>query len=82
MEVVLIEGDADQRMIYLGNDVVSVLEAVDGHGRCAAELDGQLDAHRISDSGLLYGILNVFRTSRSAAKNFFLLFFAALLLFF
>ena len=38
--------------------------------------------HRISDSGLLYGILNVFRTSRSAAKNFFLLFFAALLLFF
>lgn len=38
--------------------------------------------HRISDSGLLYGILNVFRTSKSAAKNFFLLFFAALLLFF
>ena len=38
--------------------------------------------HRISDSRLLYGILNVFRTSKSAAKNFFLLFFAALLLFF
>ncbi len=37
--------------------------------------------YRISDSGLLYGILNVFRTSKSAAKNFFLLFFAALLLF-
>ena len=47
VEVVLVEGDADERMIYLGNDSVSVLEAVDGHGRAAAELDGQLDAvHR------------------------------------
>jgi hypothetical protein len=54
VEVVLIEGDADQRMIYLGNDVVSVLEAVDGHGRCAAELDGQLDAVRLN---LLYHLL-------------------------
>ena len=54
VEVVLIEGDANQRVIYLGNDVVSVLETVDGHGRCTAELDGQLDAVRLN---LLYHLL-------------------------
>ena len=54
MEMILIEGDADQRVVDLGNDVVSVLEAVDGHGRAAAELDGQLDTVRLN---LLYHLL-------------------------
>ena len=47
MEVVLVQRHAHKRMIDLLHDGVGVLEAVDGHGWAAAELQGQLDAVRL-----------------------------------
>ena len=43
MEVVLVQGHAHQGMVDFLHDGVGVLEAVDGHGGAAAELQGQLD---------------------------------------
>ena len=48
VEVVLVERYADIRAVDLLNDRVSVLEAVDGHGRLAAELETQADAVRLA----------------------------------
>ena len=48
VEVVLIERYTNQRAVYFLNDCVSVLEAVDGHGRLAAELKAQADAVRLA----------------------------------
>ena len=48
MEMILVEGDADERRVNLLDDRVSVLEAVDGHGRLAAELEAQTDAVRLA----------------------------------
>ena len=46
--MVLIERYTNQRAVYFLNDCVSVLEAVDGHGRLAAELKAQADAVRLA----------------------------------
>ena len=46
IEVVLVEGNAHQRGVNQLDDLISVIKGVDGHGRSAAELEGQLQTSR------------------------------------